>query len=136
MSFPRVAASLSVPKSPPLILLGRQSPIRTGCSPFAGCPCAPSTAHRPPMSRAIWNRPAPTMPVVHLTERGDNAPRTHHARLDNVQGAPQVVTPPPPPWLMGSQDRPCRTDSEYWLHSTTVLGTVLSGNRQEARREW
>ena len=39
-SFP-IAASLSVPKSPPLILLGWQSPIRTGCSPFARCPCYP-----------------------------------------------------------------------------------------------
>ena len=87
-----------------------------------------STAHRPPVSVAIWNRPAHNARGAFDIERRQ-CTRTHRARLDNVQGAPQVVTPPPP-WLMGSQDRPCRTASEYWLHSTTVLGTVLSRNRQ------
>ena len=34
--------------------LAGQSPIRTGCAPFA----TQGTAHRPPIPVAIWNRPA------------------------------------------------------------------------------
>ena len=61
----------------------------------------------------------PTITVVHLPQRSDNAPRTHHARFNNVQPGIHKWSNPPP-WLMGSQDRLCRTDPEYWLHATLV----------------
>ena len=60
----------------------------------------------------------PTITVVHLPQRSDNAPEP--TMPDSTMCSRGSTSGPPPPWLMGSQDRPCRTDPEYWLHATLV----------------
>ena len=62
--------------------LAGQSPIRTGCAPFA----TQSTAHRPPIPVAIWNRPAHNARPAFATML--------RARSDNVLGLHKWCPPP------------------------------------------
>ena len=87
--------------------LAGQSPIRTGCAPFA----TQGTAHRPPIPVAIWNRPAHNARPAFATML--------RARSDNVLGLHKWCPPPMANGVPG-QTSPRKLGILYLC--TTVLG--------------
>ena len=88
--------------------LAGQSPIRTGCAPFA----TQSTAHRPPIPVAIWNRPAHNAGPAFATML--------RARSDNVLGLHKWCPPPPMANGVPGQTSPRKLGilymQEYWKY--------------------